>query len=476
MEAHKANRNRDIRVAIVGGGMCGLVVAAGLLKAGIDVNLYEAAPKFGEIGAGVGLGANAIRVLQHLGMLNAVVESVKPEVPAPRSVLFRSGFGDHKILYDYGLSPEDKGLGIHRAVFLDSILPMVDSSKAHLNKRCINLRVDGTGLDFPQIELLFSDGTNAKADVVLGADGIRSIVRTFVFGDEEISIGSDTSHLNTIRTNFTHTYAYRGLVPLESLRSYGFQTDLDKRPQCFCGIGKHVIVFPISDGSIINVVAFTSNHTLPWSEQLLPPDTPWVTSRKQSELLEAFSGWGPDVENVLKCITNPSAWAVHAVDPPLESYVGKGVRGRVALLGDAAHGMLPHLGAGAGQGMEDAYSLIRLLSHPQVSRDNIEDVLKTYDALRRPRANRVLVESTRCGMFYDGFGPHGSGAARSSSPSNTINTSSEETRDRDLESGIRRDLEDNMKKIFDWVWHYDLRAEVDVTIEALVQEGIFSSK
>ena len=79
-------------------------------------------------------------------------------------------------------------------------------------------------------------------------------------------------------------------------------------------------------------------------------------------------------------------------------------------------------------------------------------------------------------MFYDGFGPHGSGAARSSSPSNTINTSSEETRDRDLESGIRRDLEDNMKKIFDWVWHYDLRAEVDVTIEALVQENIFSSK
>ena len=76
--------------------------------------------------------------------------------------------------------------------------------------------------------------------------------------------------------------------------------------------------------------------------------------------------------NVLESLTHPSAWAVHVVDPPLESYVGKGLRGRVALLGDAAHGMLPHLGAGAGQGMEDVYALVRLLWHPQVSRDNVE--------------------------------------------------------------------------------------------------------
>ncbi|PAV23279.1 FAD NAD-P-binding domain-containing [Pyrrhoderma noxium] len=473
METVQNSRRNTLKVAVVGGGMCGVAVTAGLLKAGIDVHLYEAAPEFGEIGAGVGLGVNAIRILQELGMLDEIVESVKPELPVPRAVLYRSGIGDHRILFDHVLNSDDKGLGIHRAIFLNSILPLVDPRKTHLNKRCINLHINNSGPNTPRVRLVFSDGTEAEADVVLGADGIRSIVRTFVVGDEERD--NDVPQLDVMRINFTYTYAYRGLIDSDKLRSHGILTNLDERPQCFCGSGKHVITFPISGGTIINVVAFTCDHTLPWGVQSLPPGTPWVTPRPQDELLKAFSGWGPDVMNVLESLTHPSAWAVHVVDPPLESYVGKGLRGRVALLGDAAHGMLPHLGAGAGQGMEDVYALVRLLGHPQVSRDNVEDILKTYDALRRPRANKVLVESTRCGAFYDGFGPHGSGVSRSSS-SKAIDPSSQETGDNNLESGIRADLEENMKKIFDWVWHYDLREEVDVAIETPVQKSILSSK
>ena len=100
----------------------------------------------------------------------------------------------------------------------------------------------------------------------------------------------------------------------------------------------------------------------------MPPGAPWVTPRTKSELLETYAGWGPDAISLLDCLDSPSAWSIHAVDPPLETYA----KGRVALLGDAAHGMLPHLGAGAGQGIEDVVVLVKLLNHPETNAQNIE--------------------------------------------------------------------------------------------------------
>lgn len=100
----------------------------------------------------------------------------------------------------------------------------------------------------------------------------------------------------------------------------------------------------------------------------MPPGEPWVTPRTRAELLSTYDGWGRDAILLLECLETPSAWSIHAVDPPLETYV----RGRVALLGDAAHGMLPHLGAGAGQGIEDALALVRLLTHQETNAKNIE--------------------------------------------------------------------------------------------------------
>jgi len=107
---------------------------------------------------------------------------------------------------------------------------------------------------------------------------------------------------------------------------------------------------------------------------------------------------------ILKCIDKPRKWYIHVVLPPLDSYV----KGRVALIGDAAHGMLTHLGAGAGQGIEDAYVLARLLGHPQTTLANLEAVLQAYDRIRRPRAQMVSdTTSIKAGRIYDGYGEHG---------------------------------------------------------------------
>ncbi|KAI5122975.1 hypothetical protein M0805_006854 [Coniferiporia weirii] len=419
-ESHKR-----LKVAVVGGGMCGLVVAAGLQKAGVNFEIYESASKFGEIGAGVGLGPNAIRVLQELQILDDVVARVKPEQPKPRSFRFLSGLGEHEVFYDYPVSPEDKGLGIHRAAFLDALVHLVDPAKTHFNKRCTSLKTSSES----RVQINFADGTSAEADVVLGADGIRSSVRHFVLGPE----GQGAA--------FTNTYAYRGLVPNEKLKSLGVKTDLSKRPHCFTGTGKHIITFPIKDGAVINVVAFACDRSYPWGARPLTPGQPWVTPRTTSELLAEYAGWGRDVLLLLGCIESPSVWAIHAVDPPLATYV----RGRVALLGDAAHGMLPHLGAGAGQALEDALVLVRLLGHSKTTGDNVEAVLRKYDAMRRPRANATLSGSTKAGDIYEGFGPSG--------PSS---------------EGMKADL----KGLWEGVWHHDLQADVDAAIEELVAKGV----
>lgn len=116
----------------------------------------------------------------------------------------------------------------------------------------------------------------------------------------------------------------------------------------------------------VNIVAFVTDRSK--SPSLEPLPQPWVTQHTTDEVLSAYAGWGPDVLALLGCMENPSAWAIHSVKPLLETYS----RGRVAVLGDAAHAMLPHLGAGAGQSLEDALLLVRLLSHPGATSANAE--------------------------------------------------------------------------------------------------------
>lgn len=168
-------------------------------------------------------------------------------------------------------------------------------------------------------------------------------------------------------------------------------------PMMYCGKSKHVVSYSISRGDVINVVTFASE---PQSEGYRYEGDTWVSHCPQQELLDCYARWEPEVEQLLSKIEDPTKWAIHHLRP-LPFYVD----GNVALLGDAAHAMSPHLGAGAGQAIEDAYILASLLE--QVSKEGrpiqfmIPCALKAYEHIRLPFAKHVLQGSYESGLMYE---------------------------------------------------------------------------
>ncbi|KAJ7789406.1 salicylate hydroxylase [Mycena olivaceomarginata] len=356
----KISPNTDVqvvnfRVAIVGGGMCGLACAVGLAHRGIRADVFEAAPKFDEVGAGVGLGSNALRALKGLGVLDAVLARSDEAQQTARRMLYLSGVGAHEQVYDYETSSvfttADNGIGIYRPAFLAAVLPLLpDSSATHFNKRCTSISTTASGSQC----IHFADGTTHEADLVIGADGIKSISRNALVDPAKRPL------------QFTNTVAYRGLV------------------------------------------------TGPWAE-VVP----------QQELLDSFDGWGHDH------MKSPGKWCIHALTP-LDTFV----RGKIALVGDAAHAMTPHLGSGVGQGFEDVFVLCELLGHSSTNLSNLE-----------PRANMVLKESFRAGVIYENFGKAG------------------------YDTGA--DIEGHLAGIWEPIWRHNLDGDVAAAIASLQEQGSF---
>ncbi|KAJ7702236.1 hypothetical protein B0H17DRAFT_1043345 [Mycena rosella] len=396
---------KDFRVAIIGGGMCGLACAVGLARlAGIQAEVFEAA------------------------VLDAVLARTEDADRTARRMLFVSGFDQHEEVYDYNNSseftPADTGMGIYRPAFLDAVLPLVDPKTTHFNKRCTSISSTASGAYC----IHFADGTSHEADLVIGADGIKSVLRTAVVGTEKKVL------------QFTNTVAYRGLVPRETLERDGMKTDMSQRVYCFVGIDKHIIAFPIRSGKIINIVAFATDNSVPAGS--VEVTGPWVEPVPQQEVLDKYEGWGPDVMIMLNHLKNPSKWFIHSLTP-LQTFI----RGKIALVGDAAHGMVPYLGSGVGQGFEDVFILCELLAHPSTNLSNLEDVLKAYDALRVPRANMVLQRSHRSGVICQAYGKPGYESAG--------------------------DMEGHLAGIWEPIWRHDLDADVASAIAGLQQRGFF---
>jgi salicylate hydroxylase len=358
--ANDGTSSRGLRVAIVGGGLGGLCAAAFLHRAGAQVTLFEQAPKLTETGAGINMGPNAGRVLHHLGVTDALIKAGEIVETAwefrrwqDGSVLFSQERGE-AALRRYGAH----GYFIHRADLLDILRSVVPSEIVELGRKCTGLEQDANGG-----RLSFADGSTAEADVVIGADGVHSVVRDAVDG--------------AVATTFSGQCAWRCLIPAREAAQFAL------RPvqTIWIGPGRHVTHYPIRGRQWVNAVAITPASE--WTAES------WATAAAVSDLVAEFEGWDSRLTGLLAASAT-SRWALLQRDP-----LARWTAGRIALLGDSAHPMFPFLGQGAGQALEDAASLSECLAGATTA--DVPGALQRYELLRMPRAYEVQRRSREAG-------------------------------------------------------------------------------
>ncbi|MGP9568813.1 salicylate 1-monooxygenase [Halomonas sp. AOP5-B2-8] len=411
-------QQKRLSVGIVGGGIGGVAFAVALSRHNhLDIQLFEAAGQFSEIGAGVSFGPNAVKAIQLLG-LEASYQRIADSSPAPfENVWFewRRGINDEYLTAS--LAPGVGQSSVHRADFLDAIVANLPEGIAHFGKRCVEIQQDDGGAT-----AYFDDGTHFTGDVIIGFDGIKSAVRRHVLPPEQYG---------EIAPFWSGTYAYRGMIPtgeLElALEANGSEKRLALVPQMYLGQDRHILTFPVKQSQLINVVAFITNRSI--SNPTLPAGEEWVQSVTQEEMMGVFADWGPTCQAILECIHQPTRWALHEL-PELTRYH----RDRVLIVGDAAHALVPHQGAGAGQALEDAYVLASLLTDEDCDRHNVCGVLAAFEQVRRVRACKVQRTSHDAGDVYE-YADVGIGDDKNK-------------------------LIKNLETRFDWLWNHDPHDDV----------------
>jgi salicylate hydroxylase len=348
------------RVAIVGGGIGGLFAANALVAQGLEVSVYEQAPAIGEIGAGVFLTPNSVRQLQRVG-LEPAVEKWGARVGA-NSRYFRHDGAPIAPVQVTDSSGWNATFGMHRADLVDMLAAALPAGLVHTGHRCVGFEQDGQ-----TARLSFANGTSAAADIVIAADGIHSELRPFVFAASQ--------------PTFSGSVAYRGLVPHE--RVPGWPTD---RWQMWLGQGRHFLVFPVRAGKLINYVGF-----VPSDEEMKES---WSAPGDPDILRREFAGWDPRIDQVLSNVQITFRWALYDREP-----LPVWTKDRLSLLGDAAHPMLPHLGQGANQSIEDGMALATILA--RANRATAPRALLAYEQLRRERVAEVQRGARANGLRYD---------------------------------------------------------------------------
>ncbi|KAF9238917.1 hypothetical protein BU15DRAFT_62188 [Melanogaster broomeanus] len=380
------------RVAICGGGIGGLVLATtiGKYNPSLPIDLYEAHDSISTVGAGITMWRRTHEVMSELGLLDDMKGAfTKPPESSHgthyrRSDISEGGYDWFQHILRYGPSH------IHRQQMLATLEKHLPAScTIHFKKRLVSYHEpnqSGEGSTKP-ITLSFSDGTTATADVLLGADGIRSTVRKTMFeaaSEEDDSV--DNADLRQyIDVMWTGMVIYRSIFPAENLRKVDPENLSLREMTCT------LVTYPIANGTLINVAAVVGDPSLVGTHY----EGNWVTDATLDELLGCFDNFEPEVKMLLQRCENPSRWALHVVKE-----LPFCVRGRVALLGDASHAMTPHLGSGAGQAIEDAFVLGRLLAHRLTTLASVPDVLHIYQDVRLPFGSSVASNSFATGLMF----------------------------------------------------------------------------
>ncbi|KAF9077437.1 FAD/NAD-binding domain-containing protein [Rhodocollybia butyracea] len=359
----------DITHAIiqVGGGIGGLSVANSLANAGHEVTVLEAAAVPGEIGAGLQIAANVSRVLIRWGLSSKLKEVA--ELDKPQSVsIYRYADGEMISSLQAGEEEGEKRYGaptyhLHRN---DLYKMLYDLAKPRIMIRFAS-RV--TSVDPTDPSVVLQSGEKITADIIIGADGIRSIVRDAVLGGPQ-------------KAKYTGDSAYRFLVPTDDMKSDPDLLSLINEPSLFVWAGpqKHLGAYGIRGQKIFNVAACVEDGDEEASYS-------WTAKGDTDKMRAEFSGWEPRVEKLLALVKSPHVLKYKLMDcVPLKTWVHP--HGHVVLLGDACHPMLPYRAQGAAMAIEDAECLGRLFSHV-TNRKQVPFLLRAYQDIRFERATHT---------------------------------------------------------------------------------------
>lgn len=340
------------RIAIVGGGIGGLAAAGFLHRAGLASTVYEQAPALTEVGAGLVVAPNAARLLRRLGAMDRFLQGA---VPLDVGWEFRR-WEDGRVLSAEDLAEScerlfgERTYAIHRADLLETVRSAVPETAIRLNMRCTDVEVRGDAA-----VLTFADGTRAEADVVIGADGVHSVIRGAVTAPSPAT--------------YSGMCAFRAIVPADLAPDFSRR----RAQTLWIGPGHHLVHYPISGGAAVNLVAFA-----PAGDFTIES---WTATATVEELLAEFAGWDERLTGLIQAAGTPGRWAL--LDrAPLQQWSS----GPLTLLGDAAHPMFPFFAQGAAQSIEDAAVLANCLAATPTSP---QTALQRYESLRIERTTRM---------------------------------------------------------------------------------------
>lgn len=349
------------RIAIVGAGLGGLTAGIMLQRYGYEVTLYEQAPRFERLGAGINLGPNVSRIFMRLGLFERMAQlGVIPRQRQQRDgstgeVIFSAPLDTYREKYG---APH---LIMHRGDLQETLVAAVAPGTIELGKRLVDVAETSTSA-----RLVFSDGTTAETDMIIGADGINSRLRELLLGSEPPIYSGEVAH--------------RSIFPIELLEGMELPDHQILVLDEALGDDRHILFYFITHAREV-MYFVTGVPQKEWGYEDYAP-----RPIDMGELREIFSDFHTDVRRVLEAAPSATVWPILERDPtPLWS------RGRIVLLGDACHPMRPNMGQGAAMAMEDAVMLARCIDG--FAGNDLPTIFQHYEAQRFARTSEVLMRS-----------------------------------------------------------------------------------
>lgn len=349
---------KPYRILIAGAGLGGLTAASCLMKAGHTVEIYEQAPQLGEIGAGIQVSANAMHVMRHLGIEDRLLAvGVKPDAYIFR--LHNTG----EVIQRFSLSQEELHgapyTQLHRADLHEILATRARQADPNIVR--LNHTVTGFTESDDGVELHFANRASVRGDLLIAADGVKSVVRAQMFGAAPATYTGDS--------------AWRLVVPTERLP----KDLLERAMSVFMGPQGHVVCYYLRGGTLLNLVGCVETDEI--SEES------WTTRRPWTEFKSQFAGWHPVIQAIIDAADKDQCylWALFN-RPPIHAWSTE----RVTLLGDSAHPTLPYLAQGAAMAIEDGAVFTRALGMT----DSIAEALQIYQRNRTDRTAKIVLQSS----------------------------------------------------------------------------------